>query len=109
MFLFEEGLIPVLLLGLWVYCILDVIATDDVLVRNLAKYVELSPRDDTSRLHLLELELENRQSAEERLKYIKAELTRSHLTPFYESELRRREDELRRREQGEPDPPPAAS
>ena len=37
MFLFEEGLIPVLLLGLWVYCILDVIATDDVLVRNLPK------------------------------------------------------------------------
>jgi len=36
-FLFEEGLIPVLLLGLWVYCILDVIATDDVLVRNLPK------------------------------------------------------------------------
>jgi len=35
--LFEEGLIPVLLLALWVYCILDVIASDDALVRNLPK------------------------------------------------------------------------
>ena len=41
MFLFEEGLIPVLLLGLWVYCILDVIASDDVLMRNLPKGVWL--------------------------------------------------------------------
>ena len=37
MFLFEEGLIPVLLLGLWIYCILDVIAADDGLIRNLPK------------------------------------------------------------------------
>src|SRR5207237_2499642 len=36
-FLFEEGLIPVLLLGLWIYCILDVIASDDGLIRNLPK------------------------------------------------------------------------
>src|SRR5438128_1797069 len=40
-FLFEEGLIPVLLLGLWVYCVLDVIASDDVLMRNLPKGVWL--------------------------------------------------------------------
>ena len=39
--LFEEGLIPVLLLALWVYCIFDVIASDDVLVRNLPKGVWL--------------------------------------------------------------------
>ncbi len=37
MFLFEEGLIPVLLLGLWIYCIFDVIATDEALTRNLPK------------------------------------------------------------------------
>jgi hypothetical protein len=36
-FLFEEGLIPLLLLGLWIYCIFDVIASDDVLIRNLPK------------------------------------------------------------------------
>jgi len=35
--LFEEGLIPVLLLALWIYCIFDVIASEDVLVRNLPK------------------------------------------------------------------------
>jgi hypothetical protein len=40
-FLFEEGLIPVLLLALWIYCIFDVIATDDVLARNLPKFVWL--------------------------------------------------------------------
>lgn len=37
MFLFEEGLIPVLLLALWMYCIFDVIATDEGLARNLPK------------------------------------------------------------------------
>ena len=37
MLLFEEGLIPVLLLALWIYCIFDVIASEDVLVRNLPK------------------------------------------------------------------------
>jgi hypothetical protein len=35
--LFEEGLVPLLLLGLWIYAIFDVIATDDALVRNLPK------------------------------------------------------------------------
>ena len=41
MLLFEEGLIPVLLAALWIYCIFDVIATDDVLIRNLPKGVWL--------------------------------------------------------------------
>jgi len=35
--LFEEGLIPVLLLALWIYCIFDVIASEDVLIRSLPK------------------------------------------------------------------------
>jgi hypothetical protein len=35
--LFEEGLIPLLMLGLWIFCIFDVIASDDVLIRNLPK------------------------------------------------------------------------
>jgi phospholipase D-like protein len=39
--LFEEGLIPLLLLGLWIYCIFDVIAGDDVLIRNLPKGIWL--------------------------------------------------------------------
>jgi hypothetical protein len=39
--LFEEGLVPLLLLGLWIYCIFDVIASDDVLIRNLPKGIWL--------------------------------------------------------------------
>jgi hypothetical protein len=39
--LFEEGLIPVLMLALWIYCIFDVIASDEVLIRNLPKGIWL--------------------------------------------------------------------
>ena len=35
------GLSGLALIALWIYCILDVIATDDVLVRNLPKLVWL--------------------------------------------------------------------
>ena len=38
MILFEmEGLVGLLLLGLWIYCILDVIATEESLMRSLPK------------------------------------------------------------------------
>ena len=37
MFLLRFGFVPLVLLALWVYCILDVIATDDSLARNLPK------------------------------------------------------------------------
>ena len=38
MFLFDiEGVVGLALLALWIYCILDVIATDNALVRNLPK------------------------------------------------------------------------
>ena len=56
----------------------------------LTRYVQLAPNDETSRLRLLEVELENRQTAEQRVEFIKSELGRGSLTPFYESELRRR-------------------
>jgi tetratricopeptide (TPR) repeat protein len=56
----------------------------------LAKYVELTPDDEASRLRLLEMELDNRQTSEQRLEYIRAELAHGGLSPFYESELRRR-------------------
>jgi len=35
--IFGGGLIGLLLLGLWIYCIFDVISADSVLVRNLPK------------------------------------------------------------------------
>jgi hypothetical protein len=32
-----DGVLGLLLLGLWIFCIIDVITTDDVLIRNLQK------------------------------------------------------------------------
>ena len=143
MFLFEEGLIPVLLLGLWVYCILDVISSDDVLMRNLPKgvwlmiviflpdigslawlllgrplYAGWRPGDTTRRTPKRVIGPEDRAdfgtgpvrpatpprpleprppeppspSAEDRL-------------AAWEQDLRRREEEFRRRQQGEPEEP----
>lgn len=37
----DEGLIGLLLIGLWLYCIFDVIATEEFLVRSLPKMVWL--------------------------------------------------------------------
>jgi hypothetical protein len=39
--LIGEGLVGLALFALWIYCILDVISTDDALVRNLPKLVWL--------------------------------------------------------------------
>ena len=36
--IFGPGLVGTLLVLLWIYCILDVIATDEVLMRNLPKW-----------------------------------------------------------------------
>jgi phospholipase D-like protein len=39
--LFGGGIVGLALLGLWIFCILDVISTDEVLVRNLPKFLWL--------------------------------------------------------------------
>ena len=39
--LLGSGLLGFVILGVWVYCILDVIASDDALIRNLPKIVWL--------------------------------------------------------------------
>ena len=39
--IFGDGVVAVALLVLWVFCILDVISTEEVLCRNLPKYVWL--------------------------------------------------------------------
>ena len=39
--LFGPGLLGLLVMALWLYCIFDVIATDDALVRNLPKVIWL--------------------------------------------------------------------
>jgi hypothetical protein len=38
---FGPGLVSLILLLLWIYCIIDVVSTDDVLVRNLSKLLWL--------------------------------------------------------------------
>ena len=35
--IFGDGIIGLALLGLWIFCILDVISTEEVLIRNLPK------------------------------------------------------------------------
>jgi len=35
--IFGDGIVALALLGLWIFCILDVISTEEVLVRNLPK------------------------------------------------------------------------
>lgn len=39
--LFGDGIVGLALLVLWIFCILDVISTEEVLCRNLPKYVWL--------------------------------------------------------------------
>lgn len=39
--LFGEGLVGLAILGLWIFCIIDVITTDEVEMRNLPKMVWL--------------------------------------------------------------------
>ena len=143
MFLFEEGLIPVLLLGLWVYCILDVIASDDVLMRNLPKgvwlmiviflpdvgslawlllgrplYAGWRPGDTTRRAPKRVIGPEDRadfaagtvwppappRPVEPRPPEPPSPSPEDRLAAW-EQDLRRREEEFRRRQQGEPEEP----
>ena len=36
--IFGDGIVALALLGLWIFCILDVISTEEVLCRNLPKF-----------------------------------------------------------------------
>ncbi|HVP10126.1 MAG TPA: tetratricopeptide repeat protein, partial [Phycisphaerae bacterium] len=56
----------------------------------LATYVKLTPDDEAARIRLLEVELDRRQTAEERCNYVKSELAGANLPRAYESELHRR-------------------
>lgn len=55
----------------------------------LANYVRLTPTDDTARIKLLSMEMDDRQTAESRSGYIRNELEAKSLSPIYESELHR--------------------
>ncbi len=55
----------------------------------LANYVRLTPADDTARIKLLSMEMEDRQTAESRAEFIRNELAAKSVSPIYESELHR--------------------
>ena len=126
------GLVPLVLMALWLYAIFDVIATDESLMRNLPKpvwlliviflpdvgslawlllgrplYAGWRPGDTTRRAPKRAIGPEDRDDFPTRpprpLPSREDELT------DWEERLRRREEELRRREQGDADEPPAGS
>lgn len=135
MVLLRFGFVPLVLLALWIYCILDVIATEDSLVRNLPKtmwlliviflpdigslawlllgrpmYAGWRPGDTSRRPAKRVI------GPEDRLDFPSGPLRPPPRPPkpvdpretelaAWEEQLRRREEELRRREQG-PDEPP---
>ena len=134
MVLLRFGFVPLVLLALWLYCILDVIASDEALMRNLPKplwlviviflpdigslawlllgrplYAGWRPGDTTRRPQKRVLGPEDRDDFP----------TQGRGTPpppplgskadelaAWEERLRRREEELRRKERGGPDGPP---
>ena len=121
------GFVPLVLLALWLYCIFDVIATDEALMRNLPKaawliivillptigslawlvlgrplYAGWRPGDTTRRPTKRVIGPEDRDD------FPSGPLRpgpREDRLAAWEEELRRREEELRRRERGEPDNP----
>ena len=127
------GVVPIILLALWVYCILDVIATDDVLVRNLSKgvwlliviflpdigslawlllgrplYAGWRPGDTARRTPKRVIGPEDRDdfpSGPHRPPPPRPIESHENELAAWEEQLRRREEELRRREQENPDEP----
>ena len=128
------GVVPLALLALWVFCVLDVIATDDALVRNLPKgmwlliviflpdlgslawlllgrpmYAGWRPGDTSRRPPKRYI------GPEDRADFPSGPIrsappprpveSRESELAAWEEQLRRREEELRRREQNRDDPP----
>jgi tetratricopeptide (TPR) repeat protein len=74
----------------WLFDLLLRMGRVDAAREALAQYVKLAPDDEAARIRLLEMELDRRQTAEERSNYIKSELALDKLPRTYESELHRR-------------------
>jgi Phospholipase_D-nuclease N-terminal len=116
--IFGDGIVALGLLGLWIFCILDVISTDQVLCRNLPKYVWLfiviilpgvgsvawlllgRPTGAGFRLgsQIGVYKPQKRAIGPEDSPDFIASMERKRLEGW-EQELKRREDELRRREE----------
>jgi hypothetical protein len=128
------GVVPIIMLALWIYCILDVIATDDALVRNLSKgmwlliviflpdigslawlllgrpmYAGWRPGDTSRRPTKPVIGPEDRADfptgRSRPVPPPRPLESRENELAAWEEQLRRREEELRRREQGPDDPP----
>jgi hypothetical protein len=118
--LFGGGILSLALLALWIYCILDVISTDDALVRNLPKLVWLlivilipdvgsvawlllgrpehagfRPGDTTYRPSRRPM------GPEDSPEFMSSVDDKSDQLRRWEEDLKRREDELRKKEQGD--------
>lgn len=74
----------------WLYDLLFRMEKTDPAREALARYVQLAPTDETARIRLMEMELDRRQTAEERAEYLKSELEPPNLPRAYASELHRR-------------------
>jgi len=131
--LLRFGFVPLVLLALWIYCILDVIATEDSLVRNLPKtmwlliviflpdigslawlllgrpmYAGWRPGDTSRRPQKRVIGPEDRDdfpSGPHRPPPPRPLESRENELTAWEEQLRRREEELRRREQDKDGPP----
>jgi hypothetical protein len=128
--LLDLGVVSIALLALWVYCILDVIASADVLIRNLPKglwlliviflpdvgslawlllgrplYAGWRPGDTTRRAPRRVIGPEDRDDFPAS-RPPRALPSREDELADWEERLRRREEELRRRERGDRDDPP---
>ena len=124
------GLLALLLLALWVYCILDVIATDEAVMRNMPKILwlivviilptvgsvawlvlgrptnaGLTPGDTTTR-SLPRRSAPRPLGPEDSPDFIAELDDRAARLRKWEEDLRRREEDLRRRDQGD-DPAPS--
>jgi len=118
--IFGDGILGLALLGLWIFCILDVISTDDVLCRSLPKMIWLLLvifLPDVGSIAWLLLgrpvgagfrlgsqvgvhRPQRRAIGPEDSPEFIASMERKRLEGW-EADLKRREDELRRRQDGE--------
>ena len=131
MVLLRFGFVPIVLMALWIYCILDVIATDDALIRNLPKgmwlliviflpdigslawlllgrplYAGWRPGDTSRRPPKRVIGPEDRDDFPTGPRRPPPRPVESRETELaaWEEQLRRREEELRRREQDKDGP-----
>ena len=129
-----DGVVPLVLLGLWIYCIFDVVTTDESLCRNLPKMVWLfivffvpdvgsiiwlvagRPEKATFRIGDTGYRPQRRPVGPEdrpgfgvnldQLSPVVRDREEQAQMRLREEQLRRREEELRRREEALKNPPP---